>query len=599
MLKPAIISLLFCFSGLVLRAQSAEMDRIVTLEYSNVQLGDVLADISRTYNVFFAYSNDYISLEQRINFKVRRKPLSEALGQLFEDISVDYTSIGNQIVLKRSESTKQINKNEAPQPANDDNFYGMDGNIGNNGDFTASVEDVELLDPIDRESIPLMARPYEWSQQDYEIQYAPLLQPQYVEKEPFIKAQVSLVPSLGTNGRKSEEETNNVSFNFISGRNGGVDGVEIGLMTNHVKNDVKGVQVAGLVNTVGGNVGESRFTNDEGKRMPGVQAAGLVNVADNVNAVQLAGLVNVTKGHFDGVQLAGLINSVGDDIGSSRLDSITSKYSPGVQLAGLVNVGKNVNAVQVAGLVNVSKRNFSGVQIAGIGNNVSSDGNGVQVAGLYNVNGGDGQSQLAGLTNIADDIKGSQISAIFNKAKRVDGVQIGLINVCDTTSGGSIGLINIVKKGYNRFEVAGNITLGAQGALKFGSYKFYNIIQGSKKISKPGWSLGYGIGTAAILSEKTLLNFELIASHVNEGNSWTNKLNLLSQFRIAAEVKIGKRFSFFGGPTFNIMFSDLYDPDTGEYGSSIVPYTIYVNNKNGTNQTDIKMWIGFNAGLRF
>ena len=94
-----------------------------------------------------------------------------------------------------------------------------------------------------------MARPYEWSQQDHEILHAPLLEPQYVEKEPSIKAQVSLVPSLGTNGYKSEEKTNNISFNVISGRNGGVDGVEVGLMTNHVKNDVKGVQVAGLVNT--------------------------------------------------------------------------------------------------------------------------------------------------------------------------------------------------------------------------------------------------------------------------------------------------------------------------------------------------------------
>jgi hypothetical protein len=294
-----------------------------------------------------------------------------------------------------------------------------------------------------------------------------------------------------------------------------------------------------------------------------------------------------------------LVNTVGEDIGSSRLDSINSKYRPGVQIAGLVNTGKNTNAVQIAGLVNVSRGRFSGVQIAGIGNNVSNDANGVQVAGIYNVNKGDGQSQIASITNAAADINGSQISLFFNKAKKVNGVQFGLINVCDTTSGGSYGLINIVKRGYNRIELAGSLTLGAQGALKLGSYKFYNIFQGSKKFSSPTWSLGYGIGTAVLTSKRTLLNFELIASHVNEDHGWTTQLNLLSQFRTTVEVRLSKRFSFFAGPNFNVMFSDLYDPDTGRYGSSIVPYTMYVNEKNGTNKTDITMWIAFNTGMRF
>ena len=271
----------------------------------------------------------------------------------------------------------------------------------------------------------------------------------------------------------------------------------------------------------------------------------------------------------------------------------------GFSLAGLVNTGKNVNAVQIAGLMNVSKRRFAGVQIAGIGNNVGRDGNGVQIAGIYNVNVGEARTQISSIANHAGDVKGSQISAIFNKAKKVDGVQIGLINVCDTTSGGSIGLINIVKRGYNRFEIAGGLTLGPQASLKFGSYKFYNIIQGSRKISEPVWSIGYGIGTTAPIGERILLNFELIASHVNESTGWTKQLNLLNQFRTAVEVRLGRRFSLFGGPNLSVMVSNLYDPDTGKYGSSVVPYVMYENEKTGTNDTDVKMWIGFNIGARF
>jgi len=86
----------------------------------------------------------------------------------------------------------------------------MGGKVENKEDFTASIEEVEVLDPIDLENIPLMARPYEWSKQDNEIFHAPLLEPQFVEKDPFIKAQVSLVPSLGTNGYKSEEYSHRV-----------------------------------------------------------------------------------------------------------------------------------------------------------------------------------------------------------------------------------------------------------------------------------------------------------------------------------------------------------------------------------------------------
>jgi len=114
MLKPAFISFLVCL-GTVLQAQTTEMARVVTLEYRNVQLSDVLADISKTYNVYFAYSNDYIPLEQRVNLKVRKTPLSEALDQLFDGLPVEYTSIGNQIVLKRSETIGQINE-ETPPP---------------------------------------------------------------------------------------------------------------------------------------------------------------------------------------------------------------------------------------------------------------------------------------------------------------------------------------------------------------------------------------------------------------------------------------------------------------------------------------------------
>ena len=54
--------------------------------------------------------------------------------------------------------------------------------------------------------------------------------------------------------------------------------------------------------------------------------------------------------------------------------------------------------------------------------------------------------------------------------------------------------------------------------------------------------------------------------------------------------------SLFAGPVWNIMVSKLYDEETQKYGSHIVPYAFYDKTKNGNN---VKMWIGFNAGIRF
>ena len=145
MLKPFFISLLIFSCCLTMQAQTAEMERVVTFEYRNVQLGDVLSDISNSYDVYFAYSNDYIPLAKRVNLSVRKTPLSDALDQLFDGLPVEYTSIGNQIVLKRSETIGQIE--EAPQSLSNDNLYGMSGDAEPVEEFTASIEGVEILGP--------------------------------------------------------------------------------------------------------------------------------------------------------------------------------------------------------------------------------------------------------------------------------------------------------------------------------------------------------------------------------------------------------------------------------------------------------------------
>ncbi|MEK7257099.1 MAG: hypothetical protein AAB316_20255, partial [Bacteroidota bacterium] len=101
----------------------------------------------------------------------------------------------------------------------------------------------------------------------------------------------------------------------------------------------------------------------------------------------------------------------------------------------------------------------------------------------------------------------------------------------------------------------------------------------------------------SMVSPKSSLNFELMAIHVNENETWTNRLNSIGQFRFLWNHQLGKSIGFFLGPTANVMVSQQRDSETGVFGSQLVPYTI-VNEKFG-ERTSLKGWVGVNAGFRF
>lgn len=133
--------------------------------------------------------------------------------------------------------------------------------------------------------------------------------------------QLSLIPSIGTNGRHSAEYTNDYSLNLLLGISKNEEKIAIGLFSNVILHNAKGFQAAGLFNYVG----------NEGK------------------GFQWAGLANINKGQFRGFQLAGMVNKAAD--------------MKGVQYAGLVNIAKDVRGAQFAGAVNIAK-DVKGAQFA-------------------------------------------------------------------------------------------------------------------------------------------------------------------------------------------------------------------------------------------
>ncbi|MEM9820414.1 MAG: STN domain-containing protein [Bacteroidota bacterium] len=523
-----------------LSGQTFALEQKVTFEYINYALEEVLEDLSKNYRIYFSYSKDFVAIDREVSWKARNKPLGKAIQQLFSGLGIEHKVIGNQILLKQGlkvnpppakrlvpkqrkkqnekygQQELESKKLDLPEPLTLKS-YGMNGVAPPDADYLTVAQAGFILPP--KRSEPLK------SLDDTRI------------------VQVSLFPSIGTNLDKSDEITNNMSVNIFWGNNGGVNGLEVGGFINTVEEDVKGVQIAGLANWVNGDVGSSDWIDEE-EKMLGVQIAGLFNSADNVRAVQVAGLANFTK-------------------------------------AG-----------------------FSGVQTAGLGNYVGADAKGVQVAGLFNINEGGAGSQVSGLVNAAEDVEGFQIAGLFNKGKHVKGFQLGLVNVSDSIDGTSFGLINLVKGGsnsYNHWEVSGNELLHLNVSWIMGTPTFYNLFHLGTHFGRgiDGWGIGYGLGTAQKWTSRSTTNIELSAIHINEGSIITRDLNLLLNLKILLNRRIGRNQSFFFGPTLNVMLSKLSDPEQNTYGSQLVPYTIFSGRFSGNEATRILNWVGFSVGFRF
>lgn len=530
------ISILFWFAA---SATAQPLSQKVSFAYANEPIENIINDISRKYSVQFSYSRDFVPLDQRVSVSVKNQPLSVALDEVFHSTPIEYAAIGDQVALRpdrrKNQQLTSIETLRGKVRQTSPIYPNPVTEVPAHKIKRNKQEEMPALDKKQTVSVSGGNRVIELEVLPYEV---PVPNPVPVDEENRL-AQISLLPFLGTNALRSNRITNNLSLNVFWGTNGGVDGLEVGGFFNSITKDVKGVQVAGLGNMVGG-------------AMVGTQAAGLFNVS--------------------------------------------GEASQGVQAAGLFNVSEDFDGVQAAGLFNIS----------------GGKAEGIQASGLFNVAKGKVHGQASALFNRAGDVSWGQVSTLLNVGKRVKGFQIGLINISDTISGGApIGLLNIVRDGYNRTEFSSSESLFANLGLKLGARSFYNIfhfgvrwddksINLDSNIVKTGtfttWGLGYGFGSAIGLGKRTLLNFELVGIHLNELEEWTNKLNMLGQLRLTLDIRPGRNASFFLGPVGNILISKRINPETGEIGSSVAPYALYDETRGDTN---IKAWVGFQAGVRF
>jgi len=551
MMKYRYIILLALWLGGLLTANGQLLSRVVSLSGRSTTLEQALDELAGTYGISFVYSGYFVPADKRVDLSLRQTPLATALDLLLSGTNVEFQELHGCIVLKPGEPEPEQLTRLAPRRTAPRQTSPLYREPVPNEQLRAARSQLAVMDP-------LQGKTYGELSGGRSLKPAPLST--YAPSPAALSAaaeadggnrlaQVSLLPFLGTNRARSRELTNKLSLNLLWGTNGGVNGLEIGGLGNSVRADMQGLQLAGLANTAGGNA--------------------------------------------TGTQLAGLFNLVDGDVA-------------GLQAAGLFNIGSQTRAVQLAGLFNIAEEDLTGGQAAGLFNLSNGRTDGVQVAGLFNLSRGSAKAQAALLFNRAEDVDWGQVGLLCNKARRVEGFQLGFINVADTVRGVPVGLINIVRKGYNVVELFASDAFYGNLGFKFGAHRLYNILHvGARWDDIPGqaenttavsWALGYGLGTALPAGERWLFNLEAVAMHVNEEEGWTRPLNLLGQFRATADLRVGRHVHFFAGPVYHLLVSRREEAETGAYHSNIPPYTFY-QERNGNRTTS--MWVGFSGGLRF
>ena len=276
----------------------------------------------------------------------------------------------------------------------------------------------------------------------------------------------------------------------------------------------------------------------------------------------------------------------------------------GLEVAGIFNIDKKeVRYVQAAGIFNVAGGNVRGLQVAGIYNQDLDSVKGLQAAGLVNkVKGSFSGVQAAGLVNITEgDLKGVQCSGILNRAGHLKGVQVGLVNIADTSSGYMIGLINIVRNGRRRISLSTNELLPFTLSYKTGSRKFYSILLAGADLFRNGqvYALGFGFGrewplTRTLPGQRSRLSFSLEGTiHSFYLGTWKDIPNLY-RLEPSLQLMLGQKLSLFTGPAISLFYPKRFS--AGEGYRSGLPNGDYPSFSAGGNGL---AWLGWHLGVNF
>ncbi|MDB5013348.1 MAG: hypothetical protein JWQ25_1550, partial [Daejeonella sp.] len=190
-----------------------------------------------------------------------------------------------------------------------------------------------------------------------------------------------------------------------------------------------------------------------------------------------------------------------------------------------------------------------------------------------------------------EQFNGIQIASVVNVAKETKGFQFALINVADTSSGVSIGLVNIIRHGYHKISFSANELTNSNVSIKTGNAKFYTMLMAGANVSNNEkiYTGGYGIGHDFILNRRFSISSEASGHAVFLGN-WEYP-GILSKGQLQGQYKLNKTFGIFAGPSFSVYKSNSQTQISHGFKTSVAPS--YAKVYNSSTQG----WIGWNLGI--
>jgi hypothetical protein len=278
---------------------------------------------------------------------------------------------------------------------------------------------------------------------------------------------------------------------------------------------------------------------------------------------------------------------------------VVNKFS--LNLVGGYTAG--VNGIEFGGLFNINRMNSRYLQLAGIFNMVGGTVTGLQAAGVHNraldtVKG----VQIAGFINKAEgQMAGLQFSALNNSAHKLKGVQIGLVNIADTSHGASIGLVNIIGNGFYKVTLSTSDLTNTNVSLKTGTHTFYSALLVGINLDPNNklYTIGLGMGHDFMLSNKVYISAEAAYNFVDAGD-WDNRL---IQGKLLLNVQLSKNISLFAGPTFNRYNSSSSYSVSGYKNVNHLPlYSQFIPDPEQgiyISPYRVKKWVGWEAGIAF
>ncbi|MEP7231837.1 MAG: STN and carboxypeptidase regulatory-like domain-containing protein [Ginsengibacter sp.] len=596
-----ILSTLYNFSG---QAQNI-LYRNISFEVNAQRLDNVLEIVSNKGDFYFSYNSNILKRDSLVTLTVYNKTIKQVLDYIFSD-GYEFVESGKYIILRRAPIKVSLITNKA---VTEDKIYTVSGYVldDESGEklSDASIYEKRLLASALTDEKGFFKIKLKSKNKTAELTVSKefyqdttvVIQPKFNQQLTITIMPVDDHVSMITVGPgdlyapdslKLSIETDSLITEYLYVKRDSVklEKTAAGKFLLSSKQKIQSLNLKKFFTERPFQFSVTPGLSTHGKLSPQIVNNFSLNMfggySGGLNGVELGGLFNLDKKNVQYFQAAGLFNLVGGNV-------------TGVQLAGINNtVINNLNGFQAAGINNYVKGKVQGVQIAGINNHTSDTVKGVQIAGIGNfanrkMNG----LQIAGIGNVSRrDINGVQIAGIFNYAKRLHGLQIGLINVSDTSDGYSIGLLNFVAKGYHKISAYGNEVMNTNVTLKTGNSKLYSMLMGGINLSDSSkiYSFGFGLGHDFIFSKGFSVSTELSSQYLYLGDwSYTNVLN---KFSLNFNLHLNKNISLFAGPSFNVYYSNQTDAVKG-YKINIpsAKYHTFNFDKN------VNGWIGWHAGI--